>query len=270
MPLPTSPSDTPAAAPGAGEARPVPRHVGPGIVAEALRRGLRLFFATARLSLAYAAVFALIGTGLLAAAVQLGLPPLAWVLAGGFLLVAPALLAGFFAISAAHAAGHRPRWRDIAAGYTGAPKALFGLALVCAFLFLIWLTDAGILYSFMVGERLSGWRLLLPLSDTLLRFHAGATVMGAVFALIVYCITAYAVPLLIERRASLVVAVASSVRAVFVSPLANLAWGLVLAVAVLVSAMLPPLLAPILPVMAYASEAMYRAVFPAAPGASPP
>lgn len=92
--------------------------------------------------------------------------------------------------------------------------------------------------------------------------------MGAVFALIVFCIAAYAVPLLIERRATLVTGVSASVRAVFMSAVAHLLWALLLAAAVLSSALLTPALVLVLPVMAFASEVLYRRVFPERPVAS--
>jgi hypothetical protein len=54
-----------------------------------------------------------------------------------------------------------------------------------------------------------------------LRFHLWTSLMGAVLASIVFCITAFAVPLLFDGRASLVQAVTASVRAVFASPAAR-------------------------------------------------
>ena len=77
-----------------------------------------------------------------------------------------------------------------------------------------------------------------------------------------FCITAYAVPLLIERRAGLVTAVHASIRAIFASPAANLMWSLALASTIVLSLALPLLLAATLPIMAFATESLYRAVFP--------
>ncbi|NMG75008.1 DUF2189 domain-containing protein [Aromatoleum diolicum] len=228
----------------------------------ALSHGLRLFARTAQVCIVYAGTFALLGMVLIWLLSVAGLAPMGLPLVGGFLLVAPALLPGFFAISAVQRSGRKPAWRDVAKGILNTPRALWGLLLVCAFLFVIWMTDAGILYSFMLGRNYAGWEMLFPLSATLLRFHLGAAVAGSLFALIVFCITAYAVPLLIERRANLVTAVTASVRAVFRSIAANALWSLILATSVIFSIIVPLLLTIVLPIVAFATESLYRAVFP--------
>lgn len=231
-------------------------------IAEALGQGWATFRQTLWLSIAYAGIFSIIGMLLLSTMIRIGLAPMTWALAGGFLLVGPTVLIGFFAISAAHQQGRRPGWRDLVRGLGAAPRGLVGLSLVCVLLFTIWMTDAGILYSFMVGDMGAGWATIAPLTTTLFRFQLGAFVMGAVFALIVFSIAAYSVPLLIERRATLVTGVSASVRAVYMSPVPHLLWALLLAVAVLSSALLTPALIIVLPIMAFASEALYRRVFP--------
>lgn len=242
--------------------RPEPRRIHAADVAAALRWGLRTFQRAAPLCLAFAGCFAVAGIALITVLAGVGLAPMALPLVGGFLLVAPALLAGFFGISNALRSGRQPGPGDIVRGFRQSPAALWGLLLVCVFLFVIWMTDAGILYSFMLGRSHAGWRMLFPLSPELLRFHAGAVVAGGLFAVIVFCITAYAVPLLIERRAGLVTAVHASIRAIFASPAANLMWSLALACTIVLSIVLPLLLAATLPIMAFATESLYRAVFP--------
>jgi hypothetical protein len=63
-------------------------------------------------------------------------------LAGGFLLVGPAVLAGFFALRRVAEAGRRPGPADVLAGFRQAPRGLWVLAGVCCLLFLIWVSDA--------------------------------------------------------------------------------------------------------------------------------
>lgn len=244
------------------DSRPEPRYIRPAQVMAALVCGLRVFADTAPLSLWYAGGFAVFGVGLITLLAAIGLAPMALPLVGGFLIVAPALLAGFFAMSAARRDGRKPTWRDVGGGFLRSSPSLWGLVLVCLFLFVIWMTDAGILYSFMLGRSYTGWKMLFPLSAELLRFHLGAVVAGGLFALIAFCITAYAVPLLIERRANLVAAVSASVRAIFRSVPANLTWSLVLGGTIIVSIIVPLLLTVTLPVTAFATECLYRTVFP--------
>jgi uncharacterized membrane protein len=242
--------------------RPEPRRIPPGQVIEALSYGLRTFLRAAPLCLVFSGSFAVLGIGIISLLSAIGLAPMGLPLVGGFLLVAPALLAGFFGISRALRGGRTPTSRDIAQGFRRSPRALWGLLVVCLFLFVIWVTDAGILYSFMLGQRYTGWQMLFPLSGELMRFHLGAVVAGSLFALIVFCITAYAVPLLIERRANLAIAVTASVRAIFRSIAASAAWSVILGGTIILSVIVPLLLPVTLPIMAFATEHLYRAVFP--------
>ena len=251
--------------------RPQPQHIRITEVFAALANGVRMFLATPLISMIYAGTFTLAGIGLLGALVSVGFSPMGLPLIGGFMLVGPALLAGFFGISRVLRRGDRPGFRDVATGFLHTPSDLWGLMLVCGFIFVIWMTDAGILYSFMVGGGgTADWQMLFPLSGVLLQFHLGASVAGAFFALIVFFVTAYAVPLLIEHRARLVVAVNASVRGVFHSFTANMLWGFILAATIIVSIAIPLLLMVVLPVMAYASESMYRSVFPHTDGPASP
>jgi uncharacterized membrane protein len=126
--------------------RPEPRRIRPGQVIEALSCGLRTFRRAAPLCVAFSGSFAILGIGIISLLSAAGLAPMGLPLIGGFLLIAPALLAGFFGISRVLRIGHKPTWQDIAQGFRQSPRALWGLLAVCVFLFVIWVTDAGILY----------------------------------------------------------------------------------------------------------------------------
>ena len=93
-------------------------------------------------------------------------------------------------------------------------------------------------------------------------FELWGSLMGSVLAFIIFSVSAFSVPLLHEGRANLVQAVYASVRAVLGNLLPALAWGLLLTVAMVLSIVLLPLLTVVLPVLAYASFAIYEKVFP--------
>ncbi|WP_346285515.1 DUF2189 domain-containing protein [Zoogloea sp.] len=201
-------------------------------------------------ALAVAAVPAVVGTLILAGLLQTGLAPMVLPMAGGFLLVGPAAWPVFLALRRAGSL------RGAAAALQGVPRGLWALAGVCLLLFLIWMSDAATVYSFMIGgetgigaERVA-WFLLLT------------SVMGVVLALIVFCIAAFSVPLLLDRRAGLVPAVMASVKAVFTSPGAMLLWAGVLGVTGIASALCPLLLLPVLPWLAFAGDLLYLEIFP--------
>jgi len=239
-----------------------PRKFSIADIADALATGWRSFRAMPVASLTFATLFALIGLVLLAALGEFGISPMALPFAGGFMLVGPALLTGFFRLAAIHAEDRKPRLFDAFAAFVHAPAGLWLVALLCAFLFLIWITDAAILYAVMIGGEQHDLAGLISLPAQAVAFELWGMLMGSVLAFIILAISAFSVPLLHERRANLVKAVNASVRAVFSNFLTCIAWGLVLTGATVVSILLLPLLTVVLPVLAYASFDLYRKVFP--------
>lgn len=247
----------------------------------AIRSGWTVFRAIPGPSLTLGILFALIGTGFLMVPFAIGAPLLTLILAGGFALIGPLLLPPFFALRQSHAAGQRPRpglaWR----GYQEAGVGFWALAGACFFLLLVWITDAGILYAFTVGAGASLVEVSEATDGSWVTTDAGAfilgsSLLGAFLAAGIHVIAAFAIPLLYEGRAQPIHAVHASVRAMFQNPGSALAWGLIIILGLLAGLLLPPLLALVLPVLAYANFDLYRAVFPppsahaGQAGASPP
>lgn len=215
-------------------------------------------------SMGYAALFALIGLGLLATTGHWGLSPMALPLAGGFMLVAPALTSGFFRLADLQVSGEKPRVSDAFMAFARAPAGLWMLALICAFLFLIWITDAAVLYALMIGSEHLPFELpwLIRPQQNVVAFELWGSLMGSVLAFAILAISAFSVPLIHERRTNPVQAIHASVRAVLGNFFASIAWGLTLAALTLTAIVLLPLLTVILPVLAYAGLELYRKVFP--------
>lgn len=233
-------------------------------MARALRAGRRAFRAMPGPSVGYATLFALIGLVLMTAVGVFGVSPLVLPLAGGFMLVGPALLVGFFALHRVHASGGQPRMTDAMAGFLRAPSGLWAIAGLCAFLFLIWITDVGVLYAFMIGAEYLPYELpwLFRLQQEVVAFEFWASIMGSVLAFAIFSISAFSVPLLHERRAGPIEAISISVRAVLGNLIPALLWGLLLSLVTMLAILLLPLLLIVLPVLAYASFALYRTVLP--------
>jgi uncharacterized membrane protein len=206
------------------------------------------------------------GFGLLAAIGWFGISPMSLALAGGFMLVAPAMLTGFFRIALTLEQGGETRFVQPFAAFFRAPPPIWMVAVFCAFLFLIWLTDAGVLYSVLVGSEYLPYELpwLVRPDERVLTFWLWSSLMGSVLAFMIFTVSAFSVPLLFERRATLVAAISASVRAVFKNFMPCMTWALILTGAIIGAIVLLPLLLAVLPVLAYASFALYRAVFPLA------
>ena len=238
------------------------RPFGVADIRRALVDGWALANLTRGTSGAYAGIFTLGGAVILGLLLSQGFTPFVVAAAGAFMLVGPAVLAGFFGIAAAHAAGERVGFAGAACGFAAAAPALWVVALVCALLFMIFVTDAAILYSYMVGAAPVWLTELIPATPGVINFLLWGAVSGFVFAFLLFCVSAFSVPLLCERRASLVEAVVASVRVVFGNFPAAMLWAALLSALTIGSILLLPLLPLTLPWLAYASRALYRQVFP--------
>lgn len=218
--------------------------------------------ATRTVSTAYALVFSLLGLLMAVGLLAQGWSPFIIAAAGAFMLVGPAILAGFFGIAQAFEDGMPIGLQNIGAGFANASSAVWVLALVCALLFMIFITDAAILYAYLVGAAPIALENLLPTRDDVASFVIGAAGSGVAVAFLLYCIAAFSVPLLCDRRAGLVEAVVISVRIVLGSFAVSMCWAFLLSAVIIGSVLLLPLLPLTLPWMAYAGRALYREVLP--------
>jgi uncharacterized membrane protein len=231
---------------------------------QALAEGWSTALATRGVSIAYAGIFALGGLVILSALLVRGFTPFVLAAAGAFMLVGPVILAGFFGIAHDYEYRGRASFASIGAGFRAASAALWVLALISALLFMIFLTDAAILYSYMVGGTPVGLADLPVAGAGVADYLFWGGISGLFIALLLYCVSAFSVPLLCERRAGLVNAVVTSVRIVLGNLPVALTWAALLGAAIIGSILLLPLLPVVLPWMAFASRALYRQVLPTA------
>lgn len=234
-------------------------------IGAALRRGVRDYRQLILPSSVYVLTPVLIGLILLAVVGSYGVSPMSLPLAGGFMLAAPAMLTGFFQMLLSLEKGESPGVTDSFLAFIRAPAGVWMVAVFCAFMFAIWITDAGVLYAFLIGDEALPYMLpwLVPPKDEVFIFWLWGSLMGSVLAFIIFAVSAFSVPLLFERRANLVDAVMASVKAVLRNFLPCLSWGLLLSLAVIAAIIVLPALIVVLPILAYASFALYRRIFPA-------
>ena len=238
------------------------RPFGFGDIARALREGWAIANSTRCVSSAYAAIFTLIGAVILGFLLTRGFTPFVIAAAGAFMLIGPAILAGFFGIASAHEAGLPKHFRNVLRGFAAASGATWVIALICALLFMIFVTDAAILYSYMIGGAPVWLPDFIPPTQNIKDFLFWGAVSGCVIALLLFCISAFSVPLLCERRTGLVDAVVASARIVFGNFAPAMLWAALLSALIITSILLLPLLPLTLPWLAYASRALYRHVLP--------
>jgi uncharacterized membrane protein len=231
-------------------------------IAEALASGWRTASATRAVSIAYAGAFTAIGAVIMGALLLAGRTPFAIMAAGGFMLVGPAILAGFFAVARSIRAGAPVSLATLMEGFAHASAAVWVIALVSTLLFMIFITDVAILYSYMVGADPIFPADFIPVAPHVASFVFWGLVSGAAIAFLLFAVSAFSVPLLCERRSTLVEAIVISVRIVMRNFVPAMSWALLLSVATIGSILLLPMFPLVLPVMAYASHELYRSVLP--------
>ncbi len=242
-----------------------PNPFAPRALRHALNAGWTQLRAMPGPSLALGCLIALPAFGLLLIPFALGAPPLVLILAGGFALIGPLLLPGFFALRDTLASGARPGLGQVWGAYRQTGAGFWALVGVCLFLLLVWITDAGILYAFLVGAGAAPTQGAMAWANPgVPSFVFWASLLGALMAAGVHLIAAFAVPLLYQGRAAPVPAIHASVRAMFRNPLPALIWALILILGLVAGLLLPPVLALLLPLLAYAHYDLYLAVFPEA------
>ena len=241
------------------------RRVSSATVKTALARGWQNFSAERNISVTYALMFALIGLSMFVLIEHFSLTPMILPLAGGFMLVGPVLLTGFFSLADRIEAKQPVHLSDVADGFRRSPRGLWIVALVCALLFMIWVSDAATLYGFMVGRLPMSLLDLLPPPENVVSFALWSSIMGAVLAFLIFAVSAFSVPLLYYRRTDLVPAVVASVRAIFGNFFVVIPWAILLSASIIGSILLLPLFPIVFPVLAYASHAFYRELFPDTP-----
>jgi uncharacterized membrane protein len=227
-----------------------------------LTEGWRTANAARGISIGYASVFTFIGLAILGGLLAKGFTPFVIAAAGGFMLIGPIILGGFFGIAGAVDAGRKAGLADLLSGFGHADKSVWVIAMVCALLFLIFVTDAAILYSYMIGTAPVWLTDILPATPGFVSFLLWGAVTGFVVAFLLFAVSAFSVPLLCDRRSTLVQAVTLSVRIVFSHFIPAMVWAALLATLIISSILLLPLLPLTLPWLAYASRALYLKVLP--------
>lgn len=223
-------------------------------------------FARAKgVSAAYATLFAVLGWTSMLMLANHGLSLVAYPLVGGFMLVAPVMVTGYYHAAQRLRDGDRPRFGGMLLAPLRSPPGLWFIAFLAAFLFLVWITDALVVYSIYLGfdPMEPTWEALTdPVrASGVTSYLLLGSVMGLVIALAVFTITVFSVPMVFHRQADFVRAIVASVRSAFANIVPLTLWGAILAGTVFVSLLLVPLFPVAFPVLAYASDEAYRDVW---------
>jgi uncharacterized membrane protein len=253
---------------GAGESPtyPIIRKIEFADLKDAAAKGIADFLVMPTHVIFVAIIYPIVGLFLARMTFGHDVMPLLFPLAAGFALIGPFAAIGLYELSRQREKGVDVSWKH-AFGVLRSPSrdGIAALGMVLMIVFLIWLTTAQWLYQSLlgygspesIGQFLSD---ILTTSEGWILIIAGNGI-GFLFAVLVLTISVVSFPLLLDRDVGAMVAMHTSVRAVLRNPLMMAAWGLFVAVT-LVIGLLPFFvgLAVVLPVLAHSTWHLYRKV----------
>jgi uncharacterized membrane protein len=251
--------------------RPVVRTIGLADLKDALVGGMDDFLVMPTHAVFLCLIYPIVGLILARVIMGYAVLPLLFPLAAGFALVGPFAALGFYELSRRREAGLDVSWQD-AFDVLHSPSrgaiALLGILLLV--IFVLWIAVAQGIYIATFGYQpaasvphflsnvfttRAGWTLILLGNG-----------IGFLFAVAVLCISVVSFPLLLDRDVGAVEAVLTSVRAVAANPATMAAWGLIVAVLLVLGSI--PLffgLAVVVPVLGHATWHLYRRVVEPSP-----
>lgn len=224
-----------------------------------LAAGWQDFRRTPHVGLFFGACFVLMGWALLGTFRRA--PEYTLALSAGFLLMGPFLCLGLYHASRELETGQRPRfWSALTAWrHSGAQLAIFAAVLLV--LEMLWGRAAMIVFAISLdGVPDFSQPLASFLTEEYITFAVVYTLVGAVFAGLIYAISVVSMPLLLDRQVDAVSAGLLSMRLVLTQTGVMLWWAALIAGLTLL-ALLPGFLGLLLvgPVLGHASWHAYRA-----------
>lgn len=225
-----------------------------------LRAGWRDIKANPLPSLAYGLLFGLGGDMIILA--LLGHPHLLTVAISGFFLVAPLLAAGLYELSRSQARGERLYFIDSLRCFRRNPLSIAYFGLLLGLVVLFWERISAVAFALIAIDSpatASAYLSDLILGGEHFAFTATWMALGCLLAFGVFAISVVTVPLLLDRDADVVTAMAASLRAFDRNPGPLLFWGvLIVALTLLGFATLLFGLVVIMPLLGHASWHAYR------------
>jgi uncharacterized membrane protein len=244
----------------------VVRKIGLSDLTDALRLGWEDFKAIPTHAVVLCLVYPVLGLFIFRAVLGHSLLPLLFPLAAGFTLVGPFAGLGLYELSRRRERGEQPgAWDAMHVLRSPSFGAILGLGLILFVLFGVWIATADVIYIATFGYAAAAsipdfaTRVLTtPEGWTLIIVGCG---VGFFFAVAALCISVVSFPLMLDRHATAIDAIRTSLQAVRMNPVPMAVWGLIVAVLLAVGS-LPFFigLCVVLPVLGHASWHLYRKV----------
>lgn len=192
---------------------------------EWLTAGWRDLLKTPISSIAYGAIFAVMGYVLVTVVVENF--QLAFALTAGFLLVGPFLAMGFYELSRRTEKGQPAHLGHALTAWYGNTLNIFIFGMLIALIMVVWVRLAALISAVVfVGSlpRVEGDLARLYFSGDGLTFLIVFGITGAVLAALVFSVSVVSVPMLMDRKCDVVSAMVTSMVATRINLLPMLLW----------------------------------------------
>ena len=244
--------------------QPLVRRIGLADLREALIRGAADFGACRSDVIFLCAFYPLAGFVLGRMVFGAHMLPLLFPLVAGFALLGPLAAVGLLEMSRRRESGEEVTWATaFRVVYAPSFAAVVMLGLLLLAIFLLWMGAATLIYRFTLGPALPA--SLGAFVHDVVATGRGWTMIGVgigvgfLFAVLVLTISVVSFALLLDRDAGIDTAIATSIRVVTRNPAVMAAWGVVIAVGLVIGS-LPLLLGLVVvfPILGHATRHHYR------------
>jgi uncharacterized membrane protein len=243
---------------------PIIRHINLTDLYEALRLGWEDFKAIPSHAIMLCLIYPVLGLGIARAVLGYSVLPLLFPLAAGFALLGPFAAIGLYELSRRRERGEEPDVSQ-AFGVLRSPSfgAMLGLGVLLLALFVVWIAAAQAIYVATFGYAAAAsipdfLKRIITSPEGWMLIVVGCGV-GFLFAVVALCISVVSFPMMLDRHATATDAILTSLRVVVQNPLTITAWGLIVAVLLILGSM--PLflgLTVVIPVLGHATWHLYR------------
>lgn len=204
-----------------------------------LDKGWKDYCARPILCAGYGLLFVALGYGIIFGLQAIGLSAAIPVAIGSFALIGPLMAAGLYALSRGIERGERPGWRDMVFVKAGSPMQIAYLGVLLLMSLFIWTLCALALLAIFAGRadippgEFVSFTLGTAPGLTLLTL---GTLVGGLLAYGIYAVSAFSIPMLIDRNMDFATAMGASVTTVLGQPKPMLLWAWIIAVSIALGA----------------------------------